>query len=363
MNKLTLLIVEDDKELRDSYSKQIKLFNLDQTDILVEEIFAIDDTEAKQKLTYEKIDAAVIDLKLGTTDIDYKGNVIIDIIKNNLRFPAYILTANPEKIEEEKNNQNDLFKIKVKGTEDANFTLILNELKAIHLTGITKILGGAGQIEKYLNEIFWKHLSNSVNTWASDSSRTPEQKEKSLLRYTLSYIQEHLDLTDSGDFENYTPSEFYIIPPVKQNLFTGDIVEYNNRRCIVLTPACDFGNKNVDNILFVTIKNWESLDSEFSKRPISKAKGDKLKDYLGNKKPRYHFTPKTKDIEAGFIDFQDKITLNFERVNILIQENKARRIATIASPFLKDIISRYSSYYSRQGSPDFHTEEVYNSLF
>jgi hypothetical protein len=30
-----------------------------------------------------------------------------------------------------------------------------------------------------------------------------------------------------------------------------------------------------------------------------------------------------------------------------------KRIASIASPFLKDIIARFSAYYARQGQPNF----------
>ena len=39
------------------------------------------------------------------------------------------------------------------------------------------------------------------------------------------------------------------------------------------------------------------------------------------------------------------------------------RIATISIPFLKDIISRHSNYFSRQGSPDFNVGEIYKGLF
>ena len=367
MNNLRLLIIEDDQDFRDSYQKQVKLFNLDQEEVVVEELYAIDEKEAEAILRNEHVDAAVVDLKLGNTDVEYKGNKIIDLIKANLRFPAFIVTANPEKIEEEKHNENDLFKIKVKGSQDGNFTNILNELKRIHLTGITNILGKSGQIEKYLNNIFWNHLSNSINIWAQDSRRDSEQKEKSLLRYTLMHMQEYLDLNSLGSPEKYHPAEFLITNPIKPNIFTGDILLLNDgQRKIIMTPACDIDLKNgirkAEKILTIRILKPEEIDAEFINTGMSNGKKSKLKSIINNSNPRYHFIPQAGIFDCGVIDFQDK----FSESAIIIEEqikNKAiERIATVSSPFLKDIISRYASYYSRQGSPDFEIDELLETI-
>lgn len=363
MAELKLLIVEDDAELIIAYNRDIKSFNLE-SDIKISHTQVSDKLIALSILKDKEIyfDAAIVDLKLdsnGKVDDDYSGNDVIREIKSNLRFPVFVVTGTPQHIAADLKNQSSLFKIKTRGEEDNH----LQQLVDIYNTGITRILGRSGQIESYLDKIFWNHLSNSMESWIVDESRTSEEKEKALLRYTLSHIQEHLDLTENQkSFEYYTPSEFYIIPPIKPNLFTGDIVKILGNRYIVLNPACDFGNGKIENILFVTIKNWESIDSEFNNRPISKVKESKLKEHINNKIPRFHFIPKTNIINAGFIDFQDKKTYNLGRVNSLIGKDKIIRIATISTPFLKDIISRYSNYYSRQGSPDFNIDEVYKSL-
>jgi hypothetical protein len=362
MSILNLLIVEDKSS--EDYLRWIKAFNLGK-EVQIESTVITKKEQAVNLLSDSNVyfDAAIVDLRLSDTEVDFGGRKIVEIIKDNLRFPIFVLTGNPEAIEDEKQNENDFFKVFVKGEENAVFDVLLDEIVKLYNTGITNILGKTGQIEKYLNDIFWNHLSNSINIWASDISRTPVQKEKALLRYTLSHIQEHLDLTENGEsFEHYTPSEFYITPPIKPNLFTGDIVKFLGNKCIVLNPACDFGNRKIDNILLITIKEWESIDAEFDKRPISKGKENKLREHISNKVPRFHFIPKTNTIDAGFIDFQDKKTYDAKRVNFLIEKDKINRIATVSAPFLKDIISRYSNYYSRQGSPDFNVDEVYNSL-
>lgn len=363
MAELKLLIVEDDPELITAYERDVVSFNLlSEIKIIHSQVSTKEDAFSILNNKDLYFDAAIVDLKLDSAekaDDDFSGNEVIRVIKSNLRFPVFVITGTPQDIAEDLKKESSLFKIKTRGEEHDH----LQQLVDIYNTGITKILGKSGRIENYLNKIFWDHLSNSMESWIIDKSRDSEQKEKALLRYTLSHIQEHLDLKENLEaFEFYTPSEFYITPPIKPKLFTGDIVKILGNTHIVLNPACDFGQGKIENILFVMIKKWESLDSEFDKRPMSKGKESKLKDHINNKIPRFHFIPKTNIIDAGFIDFQDKKTYNLTRVNSLIEKHKITRIATISTPFLKDVIARYSNYYSRQGSPDFNVEEVYNSL-
>ena len=138
-------------------------------------------------------------------------------------------------------------------------------------------------------------------------------------------------------------------------------------RCVIMTPACDIGLKNgnrkADKILTLRILNPNEIDAEYSNKGMSKTKKQKLDRILGNQLPRYHFIPKAGAIESGVIDFQDKFTISDVDLEQKIKSEVVERIATISNPFLKDIISRYSNYYSRQGSPDFDTDELFDDLF
>ena len=207
-----------------------------------------------------------------------------------------------------------------------------------------------------------------MDLWINDTSRTPKEKENSLLRYTLLHMQEHID----EELEKYHPSEFYITKPIKKNLFTGDIIELEKSRFLVLTPSCDIvlrpdGKRNADFILFCKIKPLESVvkNYELLKHDTSPKNGNRsrITSFFENKNQKYHFIPKTESMEPGLIDFQDKLTIPDSEVNALLESKKIERIATVSQPFLKDIISRYSNYYSRQGSPDFDTDELYRSIF
>lgn len=348
---MNLLIVENETEQVQLYMDVIDSFNKNNgTNINPVPFYNLKD--AKNALATSYYDAAIIDLKLSSNSIVLEGIEIVDSIVDKLRYPVFIVSGSIGQVEKE---ETAFFK---KRSRDEDFKAILAELLDIYNTGITKILGKKGNIEDYLNAIFWDHLSISIDVWIKDKTRTSSEKEKALLRYTLLHMQEYI----SEDIQKFHPNEFYINPPIKNKLFTGDIVEYRKQRCLVLTPACDFAQGNVENVLFVKIMYWEDLDLEFVKRPLSTKKENKLTELITNKKPRYHFIPRVNSIQAGFIDFQQKTTIDINIVNDRITKGEIKRVATVSAPFLKDIISRYANYFSRQGSPDFITNEILESL-
>jgi len=358
---MNLLIIEDDKPTIQSYLDNIESFNKKSNVQIVPEV--IDNLEdAKNSLISPDYDAAIIDLKLSSNSVDLEGLEIVDEIQDKLRFPMFIVSGSLGQVERE---ESAFFK---KRSRDGNFKEILTEITEIYITGVTNILGRKGTIEEYLNSIFWNHMSNSMDLWINDVTRTPEEKENSLLRYTLLHMQEHIDEA----LEKYHPSEFYITKPIKKNLFTGDIVELEKNRFLILTPSCDIvlrpdGNRNADFILFCKIKPLDGLvkNYELLKHDTLSKNGNRIRitNFFENKNQKYHFIPKAESLEPGLIDFQDKLTIPNLEVNALLEAKKIERIATISQPFLKDIISRYSNYYSRQGSPDFNTDELYSSIF
>ncbi|NDV42944.1 response regulator [Flagellimonas sediminis] len=368
MKELNLLIVEDDKDALKSYKRDIDSYNLEST-VKIKPIESSDKDEALELLKGRNIfDAAIVDLDLlGKGGEDSSGNEVIREIKSNLRFPVFVITGTPQNVAEDLKEESALFKIKTRGEQEEEG--YLEQFVKIYDTGITNILNSKGTIENYLNNIFWNHMSNSLDLWINDSSRDPEEKEKSLLRYTLLHMHEYLDQSSSGDLEKYHPAEFYISKPVKPNIFTGDVILFKEDSSfyLVLSPACDIDLKNgvrkSKKILFLKVIMPEEIDDEFKNPDMSKTKKGDLKSYIRNSRPQFHFIPKIDSIPNGFIDFQNKVTINEKEVEESLKNGDMERIATVSSPFLKDIISRYSNYYSRQGSPDFNEEELLNNLF
>lgn len=359
---MRLLIIEDDTAQIQLYSDVIDSFNkLNGTQIIPISLSKLE--EAKQALSSSEYDAAIVDLKLSSNTVELEGLELIDEIVDKLRFPLFIVSGSIAQISKE---ENFLFK---KRSRDGKFLDVLSEIIEIYNTGITHILGRKGKIDEYLNKIFWEHLSTSMDIWINDKARTPEQKQKILERYILLHIQEYLELTTESDFENYHPAEIYITPPIKTKLFTGDILTENdsNKRYIVLTPSCDLAHEGkTDNVLLVKIEDKDvgeifALKAIINDSTVGKDKRNnatsKLKNLIKNSIPKYHFLPEYKKIAAGLINFQ--LLKSVDKNDI---SHHFTRLTSVNNSFTKDIVSRFSFYYSRQGSPDFNIEEIYESL-
>lgn len=367
MKELKLLIVEDDDKVLKSYERNIKSYNIEaKVKVFPIVIKGKDEAQAFLSNAENVIDAAIVDLDLvGSGGQDKSGNEVIRTIKNNLRFPVYVISGTPQNVDVDLKDESVFFKIKTRG-EEGDY---IADFVKIYDTGITQILNRKGDIEKYLNKIFWDHLSNSLDSWISDDSRSPETKQKTLLRYTLSHLQEYLEITEESNFENFHPSEIYITPPIKTFIFTGDIIKNkkDNRHFIVLTPSCDLAQAKAKKLLLSEIENPNSgiLQDKVSILKKGKAKPQVLKESeetLGRLihnafSNKYHFLPKYRSINGGLINFQKITSITLEEF-----ESDFEIVASLNSSFSKDIVARFSYYYSRQGSPDFDTKEIFDSL-
>jgi len=366
MEELKILIVEDDKGKRDDYSRFIKAYNLDKENCNIIEEFGVDKNDAIEKLKNpeNKYDGAIVDLDLeGSGGTDSSGNEVVTEIKGNLRFPTFVITGTPQNLSKELNVPSAIFGVFER--DDVDLDNVFDRFYEIKRTGILNLLNRNGRIEELIQNIFWNHISTSLDNWTQDSKRTSAEKEDSLLRYTILHMLEYLDES------KVHPSEFYITRPVKEQLSTGDLVLLNGIRYVVLTPACDFvprpnGSRNVRMAFLLRIielnEHFSNLDESIQKREISNNLKDKLERVITNNKPYYHFIPKHNSINAGIIDFQDKLSVLIDEIEAKIESAEVDRFATISMPFLKDLIERYSSYYARQGSPDFDATEVINSF-
>jgi hypothetical protein len=356
---INILIVEDDKNQQQSYKDSITLFNKNH-DIPISCTIKENLAESKKLLEWNIFDAAIIDLKLKGTDSDGEGNKIIKEIKYKLRYPIFVVTGFPDDLDPDLREQNIFFKIYQKGII---FMDIFNKIESIYNTGLTKILGGRGIIEGYLTDIFWNNLSNSLDNWIME--KNPEKK---VLRYILTHLSEYLDLDESGAFEKYHATEVYIKPPLRTKILTGDILieKETNKNFIILSPVCDLAQNKAEYVILAEIEPLTSGIVYEKKKLIKKDEEPEktkcseqiLKKILNNNYSlKYYFLPYTAIYQGGLINFQKISSYKFKVI-----ERNFTFLASISHQFVKDIISKFSSYYSRQGSPDFDEEKIYNDI-
>lgn len=364
MKTIKLLIVEDNEDdlntLTDSaetYKNNMKDRGID-LDFEISPFKSVDVAIQKMDSAY---DGAVVDLKFSESP-DY-GKKVLDKIKDNfLRIPVIILTGTPANIDTDKYDLIDFLK---KGSADFEKD-IFGVFHEIYNTGLTEILGGRGHIEEYLMNVFSSNILPQIKQWRDYSNKDSDKTKQSLLRYILNHI---VDLLVHEDGECY-PEEVYISPLQSENLKTGSIVNEKERKgehYIVLNPPCDLaitkkGCYKSDRILLVYIEKTEGVIDGY--RELKEVKSEdsrkrKLKNLISNNYTYYyHFLPFSCIYEGGFINFRKikslpgkKLFRNYESTNV-----------QVTPEFIKDILSRFSAYYARQGQPEIYNEEIMKNL-
>ena len=341
MSELRLLIVEDNERDLRSFRNSVKVYkNEKQRTIDAVECQNLDEA---LKMLDNSFDGAIIDVKL-TNQGDEGNQVVEKIIESFFRIPIAIFTRNRGSWDDNLNQKIMLIDIFIKGK--TKYSVILDKFWEIYNTGVTRIIGGRGLIEQRLSEVFLKNLLPQIQTWVSYGTENSERTEKALLRHTLNHLLQLLEVNQ----EHCYPEEVYLYPlypPVLDEITTGSMVKANDRWFVVLSPACDLihrgenGVRNTKHILLGKIERIEeALDG-------STGKG-KVTELCTNKHTYHHWLPETDFFEGGVLNFRKLVSLkegDFE-------ERFGKPIIQISPFFVKDIVSRFSSYYARQGQPD-----------
>ncbi|MDD4736548.1 MAG: response regulator [Kiritimatiellae bacterium] len=323
MSILRLLLVEDSDEDIRTYRDSIARYKDEKSrDIDLVECRTLE--QALQKLD-NSFDGAIIDLKLA--DQGGEGVQVISKIKESrFRIPTAVVTATPDDVD----NSDFDFSFYKKG--EIQYIDLLDDFYGIYDTGLTRIMGGRGQIEDGLYNVFHKNLLPQKEKWVTRGQIDTGKTERALLRHTLNHLLQLLD----DDDEQYYPEEVYIHPPLAPALRTGGIVKHKTGGTyfVILTPACDLiirakGKCKTDRILLLEVE----------------VKGA---GYKPIKSGYYHYLPPTSFFIGGELNFRKLTTLGEEDFH----KEYDSPVVQISPPFVKDIVARFSSYYARQGQPE-----------
>ena len=337
MTAFQLLLVEDGADFVESYETVLDDYvntRNRQIEMRVEKTLA----DAKRSLD-GSIDAAVVDLNLGggTTD----GGEVIDELKEHFRVPVAVLTGTPD----DADSAPPVVGVFTKG--EHGFDEVLDCLWGIYETGLTRIMGGRGLLEERLNRVFLTNLLPTIDVWVNYGRKDPNRTEKALLRHALGHLVADLE----GDETPCYPEEIYLTPPLEDLLQTGTLVRCRNRgTChVVMTPACDLvmrGNgeprPKTDVVVVAEVVPEAAL---FERLPADKGRQKKLK--TNSDSMCFHWLPECSAVKGGFIDFRRLESVPFDGFDAQFERLRVR----IAPSFVKDIVSRFSIFYARQGQP------------
>ncbi len=351
MCKMNLLLVEDNPQDQETCQNAVNDFTEDNGCEISLDI-KTNVTDAINSLNSSYYDGAIIDMRLA--DQGDEGNAVIEQIRNTLRrIPVVIMTGTPDAAETEGFPLVELCK---KG--DIKYSTIVNNLWEIYNTGLTRILGGRGEIERKLSQIFITNLLPQKESWIAHAAKDAERTEKSLLRHAMNHLVHSLD----NDIDKCYPEEVYIHPPIQPRINPGCLIKNKETSTfyIVMNPACDLaeresGGCKTDRALLVEIQNLKDIFPKFNWSSLSKDNKKSIdKLFKNNHAFYYHWLPKTTFYCGGVI--------NFRRVSTHSESDLADHFEKpdlqISPSFLKDIVSRFSSYYARQGQPDIDYEHI-----
>ena len=349
MSALRLLIVEDDEQdlmtCKDSVERYIEE---NQRQIELVAYKTVD--EALEGLD-NKFDGAIIDLKLAEQG-DEGNQIIREISESFLRIPIAIFTGNPDNL-----NATDIENIGIFIKGESKYDEVLARFWSIYDTGLTRIMGGRGIMEYTLNQVFLNTLLPQMPTWESYGRECPAQTERALLRHTLNHLSH---LLEEGE-DSFFPEEVYLYPPLSERITTGSIVRRHDQLFVVLSPACDLvvrnnGRFKTDRILLgETEKEADVVEAALNGITRQSGKKRKLRDVFNNNfTDYYHWLPETSFLGGRFLNFRKLKNQSVDEFKSEFEEPEMQ----ISPAFVKDIVSRFSSFYARQGQPDIENEEI-----
>lgn len=349
MSEFRLLIVEDNEEELENFKLTLKRYD-DETKRKITHTECKTLEDAFEKLN-DSFDGAIIDLKLGNEGGE--GNQVVKRIEElDFRIPVFILTGTPDAVDP----TYAYVKVFKKGDANATYENLLNLFWDIYSTGLSRIMGGRGEIEENLGKVFRKNLLPQIDKWIAygkENAGDPKRTERALLRYALNHLFQLLDDDENQSF----PEEMYLHPPLTDKIRTGSIVKQKDdgQWFTVMNPACDLVIRDgksfkTERILLVEIEPVSKVTEVATKKCVDVgSKEIKLRAVFSNNFTTYHhWLPETSFFKGGFLNFR-KLS-SYKKKDFEIKFDKPS--IQISPSFVKDVVARFSSYYARQGQPD-----------
>lgn len=329
-----LLLVEDSLSDIETFKTTIERMNDSNKENEYSLEIASTIEEANTKLETSDYQGCVVDINLKGAE---NGNDVIASIMQDYRMPVIVFTGTPDV------ESNVKCFIKAEKTPED----VINELNEENKTGMFRVLGGKGAIEKNVTKVFWEALYPNIDVWKKHL-KDGLDTEQILLRYTVAHLLEMLD--ENGPA--YCTEEMYICGELTSPYKTGAIFRKKDSSVdyVLLSPPCDLaireGEFDTNSFLLCEIesiaKDWDGIKNDHILNVIKNNKGE-----------NYHWLPDNELYKGGRMNFRNLVTCSkdvflgeYEYINVKIQDQ-----------FVKSILNRFSAYYARQGQPDFSFEK------
>jgi CheY-like chemotaxis protein len=351
MPERLVLIVEDDEEAVFSWKRDITEFNRDKTQPFqfVAE-FARSRLAAVRALDRLRINCAVIDLRLPESDdsagdADPIGNNVLEKLLLEVGVPAVVYSGHPDEASELVKSSEIKRILKAKGGAMEALLWLAGHDRLMSAMESTK-RKIAQESARLFSKSIWPRWKNALK-----SIEDPDVLAGVITRQTASHVAEELARPPAY----HHPEEFYIVPPLSDRLGTGDLLRLGDVVFVVVTPRCNIARDSYPNYLMLAVCQPmdEALTTMRTQFGDSKTKQEKAERELHNLATQghsiaSHFLPPGSGFGPWLVDFKEIMTMPSTEVEKLL----AGRFASIAGPFVPNLVQRYAAYIGRIGQPD-----------
>ena len=363
-------LVVDDKladEVAELISGNKVLADPDQIECIIRRSFS----DAIPVIENERVDLVVLDLKDDDANADagesaFPGKSVFDQIREKRFIPIVFYTAWPKHAVEV---PKPFVKVVTKGDPE-NLRQAIREVFDTRLPQLVRHLEAAQREYMWdFVEQHWQQLDGQAQ--AADLTYLLARRLAAVLRQQC--IREFLKGTIAAmpDIRKAHPMDFYVYPPLPGTYFAADIVQEpgkENAYWVLLTPSCDFEWKKVEHVL---LAKCEPLEARKEVKSINDAREKEqeppegainklsrlLKDDLGQK-DRFKFLPGTFFVPNLLVDFQQ---LRCVSVDDFIGRGW-KVVASLDTPFAESLVSTFTRFYGRLGTPDLDVQLVLRRL-
>ena len=371
-----LLFVDDDAEICKQVKEYLEGERISATDdhMYVETLTDFDN--ALEALEQHRFDLLILDVRLGSQVSESKaeeaGIKTLKEIKQRRFAPIIFYTALPRLA---KNLETALIRL-VRKTEGLPRLLkVVEEIFDGHLPIVNRAL--ISHLERVQRDYMW----DFVEEHGPEFINTPDRTALAYLlarRLAMSLSGSGIgelakDLGDSTGISvvgnKVHPMQYYVMPPVEKSPLTGDLyrgsIGQRDGYWVLLTPSCDLvtGREKAKWVLMAPcVLLTEEQEYKDWNNNFSETKEKKLKALLSNNRSnrqqpeRFYFLPGALELPDLVVDFQQLVTLPREQMENL------ERLASLDSPFAEAVLTGFSRYFGRLGTPDLDIDFIVDRL-
>lgn len=358
-----ILFVEDDAAQQDMFETAVKDWNVAHRESDREFMFTLAETveQGRDALGRLRCDAALFDLRLkseagGRTEP--MGNELARAALNERGIPVAIISANTGQLEDDVRRAGavEVFDKNDPGDGGTYYDRALAWLGG--QWDMMEVLAAARRsMEASAAEIFLLRLWPRWRSFAELEIADRGELERIVTRQYVCHLADLMGL-DDPDNVSWHPFENYVSPALMSGrAHTGDIFRFEGVLWVVLTPQCDMATRKVENAVLARcdlgIAKWAenvaALRAAASKNSIENSTKFLTRFINQNLEPSKHFLPPLPgEAEPLLVNFAHIETRRLADLNASLEQ----RVASIATPFLSNIVQRFGAYLSRTGQPN-----------